>query len=122
MQLGLDASGHDLLPSRTARQLSNAGIDSPAAEADADAEITVVSTARELQAALASGAQDVEVRAHLDLSDLALAHTSNTTLVSTALGDVKPSTRSVRVSLKSSTPGSCVRVHVCRLARVVTKE
>lgn len=69
----------------------------PTAAADALADITVVTTAAQLQAAMMTGAQDILLRAHVDLTDMALATNSNTSMVSTVLGDTKPSTRSIRV-------------------------
>ena len=88
-------SADEDLPSRGARNLMDAS--NSVAPASADAEITVVSTAKEFQAAVMSGAQDIELRAHVDLTDLALAFNSNVSFTSTVLGDIKPSTRSIRV-------------------------
>lgn len=79
-----------------ARLLLDAESQGPAAAA-AQASITAVNTAAELQAAMTSGAQDILVQSHLDLTDLPLAFNSNTSLVSTALGEFKASTRSIRV-------------------------
>ena len=63
-----------------------------------DADINIVSTAAQFQAAIMEGAQDIELRSHVDLSELALAFTSgSSSLVLTALGDVRASTRSIRV-------------------------
>eukprot|EP00892_Ulva_mutabilis_P005912 jgi/Ulvmu1/3693/UM017_0110.1 len=84
------------------RALMDTGV--VAASPDAVADITVVSTAEQLQAAVMSGAQDIELRAHVDLSDLALAFTSNTSLVPTVLGEVKPSTRSIRGNCDKGPP------------------
>lgn len=64
--------------------------------APAEASITVVNTARQLQAALQSQAQDVEIRGHLDLSALPLASGYNISFLPTALGTII-STRSIRV-------------------------
>lgn len=77
-------------------------MDANAAEAasNADANITVASNAAEFQAAMVYGAQDIELRAHLDVDNLALAYNSDTSLPATVLGDVKPSTRSIRVRIK----------------------
>lgn len=61
------------------------------------ANITVVRTAREFQAAFTSGAQDVQIRGHLDLASLALAFHSRGTQPPTVLGDSSPATRSIRV-------------------------
>lgn len=63
----------------------------------ADANITTVSTAEEFQAALMAGVPDILIAEHLDLSDMQLAFNSNTSFVATALGDVKFSTRAIRV-------------------------
>lgn len=61
------------------------------------ASVTVVSTARQLQAAMMAGAQDILINEHLDLTELSLAFNSNTSRSPTALGDAKPSTRTIRV-------------------------
>eukprot|EP00892_Ulva_mutabilis_P007594 jgi/Ulvmu1/5206/UM216_0001.1 len=66
------------------------------ASAEADADITVVATTAQLQAAIAAGDQDIELRAHLDLSDVPLSSTGNQSEVSTVLRSVLPSTRSIR--------------------------
>lgn len=63
----------------------------------APADITVVTTAKQLQAAMMSGAQDILIRAHLEFANVTLAAHFNTSLTPTVLGDVKPSTRSIRV-------------------------
>lgn len=63
------------------------------------ANITVVRTAREFQEAFTSGAQDVQIRGHLDLSSLALAFSPGQGLPVTALGESSPSTRSIQVRL-----------------------
>ena len=67
------------------------------ASPDADANITTVLTAEEFQAALMAGVQDILIEAHLDLTDLPLAYNANRSNIATALGDIKPSTRSIRV-------------------------
>eukprot|EP00892_Ulva_mutabilis_P005913 jgi/Ulvmu1/3694/UM017_0111.1 len=77
-----------------------------AASPDADADITVVSTATQFQAAMMSGAQDIELREHLDLSGLALAFTSNVSLPPTALGEVKATTRSIRGNCTIAPPSA----------------
>ena len=83
------------LPSRAARNLMDASI--AATTFGTVADVTVVSTAREFQAAVMAGAQDIELRAHVDLTDLALAFNSNVSRAATVLGEIKPSTRSIRV-------------------------
>ena len=74
----------------------------PVTPATADAFITVVNTAEEFQAAVMAGAQDIELRAHVDLTDLALAFNSNVslTVTRTVLGEIKASTRSIRVRFR----------------------
>lgn len=63
-----------------------------------DANVTIVSTAAQFQAAIMEGAQDIQLRSHIDLSNLALAYANgNISLVLTALGDVRASTRSIQV-------------------------
>lgn len=99
MQASRGVGVDEELPSRGARHLMDASI--PIAPANADADITVVITAQEFQAALTSGAQDVELRAHVDLTEMALAFNSNVSLTATVLGDIKPSTRSIRVRFMS---------------------
>ena len=83
------------LPSRAARNLMDASI--LVASASANADITVVSNALEFQAAVMSGSQDIELRAHVDLTDMALALNTDVSLPATVLGEIKPSTRSIRV-------------------------
>lgn len=83
------------LPSQAARNLMDASI--PVAPSSADADVTVVSSGREFQAAVMAGAQDIELRAHVDLTDLPLAFNSNVSQEATVLGEIKPSTRSIRV-------------------------
>ena len=95
VQAGLRVHGDEYLPSRATRNLMDASI--PVTPASAEANITVVSSAREFQAAVMAGAQDIELRAHVDLTDLALAFNSNASLPATVLGEIKPSTRSIRV-------------------------
>ena len=87
------------LPSRAARNLMDASI--PVTPASADADVTVVNNAREFQAAVMADAQDIELRAHVDLTDLALAFNSNVSRAATVLGEIKPSTRSIRVRFAS---------------------
>ena len=84
-------------PSRAARNLMDASIQVTPPSADAD--VTLVRNAREFQAAVMAGAQDIEVRAHVDLTDLALAFNSSVDVSQplTVLGKMKPSTRSIRV-------------------------
>eukprot|EP00892_Ulva_mutabilis_P005772 jgi/Ulvmu1/3567/UM167_0001.1 len=84
--------------------LQNANSAAPAASAAAD--ITVVTTAAQFQAAVMSGAQDIELREHLDLGSLALAFNSNTSLSATVLGDVKASTRSIRGNCQTAPPAA----------------
>lgn len=70
--------------------------DFPPAGQDADANVTVVRTAAQLQAAVVAGAQDIEVQQHIDLSDLNLPN-DESGWSAAVLGIVKPSTRSIRV-------------------------
>lgn len=44
-----------------------------------------------------SGARDILIKEHLDLTDLALAYNQNWDQYAIALGEAKPSTRSIRV-------------------------
>lgn len=81
--------------------ISSLPYDFPPADEDADANITVVRTAAQLQAAVVAGAQDIEIQEHLDLSDLNLPMDDSGWGLS-VLGTVKPSTRSVRVRIPSS--------------------
>ena len=75
--------------------------------ADDEANITAVRSATELQAAIMFGAQDIVIQEHVDISDLNLAFNANSSRSRTVLGEVKPSTRSIRVlSL------ACVCMHV----------
>lgn len=69
------------------------------AGAAADADVTIVSTAAQLQAAIMEGAQDIQLRSHIDLSTLPLAFMNGpkNSLVLTTLGDVRASTRSIQV-------------------------
>ena len=69
------------------------------AAAQAAADITVVTTARELQAAIAEGAQDILIRSHLDFSEIPLPFDGEQSGGHTVLPDVKASTRSIRVRL-----------------------
>lgn len=57
----------------------------------------MVSTARELQAAMESGARDILIQEHLDLTDLPMAYNSNSSMLTSALGEFKRSTRTIRV-------------------------
>ena len=75
------------------RMLDTADVTASAQEA---ADITVVKTARELQAAITDGAQDILIQSHLDFSELPLAET---TPAHTVLSNVRGSTRSIRVRL-----------------------
>ena len=86
------------MPSRAARNLLDASI--AVAPASADADVTVVSNAEEFQAAVMFGVQDIELRAHVDLTELALAFNSDDSRSPTVLGGVKPSTRSIRVRFR----------------------
>ena len=65
---GLQTSNrqHGHLPARPAVLRPSEAVTVP------PAQVTVVTTAAELQAASEAGAQDIEIRAHLDLSDLKL--------------------------------------------------
>ena len=75
--------------------------------ADDEANITAVRSATELQAAIMFGAQDIVIQEHVDISDLNLAFNANSSRSRTVLGEVKLSTRSIRVlSL------ACVCMHV----------
>lgn len=66
------------------------------AEPAAAASITVVTNASQLQAAVASRAQDIEIRSHLDLSELGLLSGYTELDFATALGAIQES-RSIRV-------------------------
>ena len=79
---------------RHARHILDADVVSPS---EADPDITAVRTAAELQAAIMQGVQDILIQDHLDLSDLNLAFNANRSRERTVLGEVKPSTRSIRV-------------------------
>ena len=69
------------------------------AAAQAAADVTVVKTARELQAAISDGAQDILIQSHLDFSELPLPFDGEYSGADTVLPDVKASTRSIRVRL-----------------------
>lgn len=92
-----------------ARQLLDTEAPFPAS-ASAAADVTVVTSARQLQAAVDSGAQDILVRAHLDLTGipLALQPAANVSRVATVLAQIRPSTRSIRVR-----PGSICSTYAC---------
>ena len=60
------------------------------------ANITVVSNASELQAAVVSRARHIEIRGHLDLSELKLMTTYNASYPVAALGAIQ-GTNSIRV-------------------------
>lgn len=68
--------------------------------AQAAADITVVNSARELQAAISDGAQDIVIRNHLDFSKLPLAFDGEATRAHTVLPDVNANTRSIRVRFR----------------------
>ena len=72
--------------------------ETPVADENADANITVVTTAEQFQAAVAAGVQDIQLENHVDLSNLNLPSQSYSARGPSVLGDVKPSTRSIRVS------------------------
>lgn len=73
------------------------------ASADAEANITVVTTGRELQAAIDAGAQDILIREHLDLTGVPLSllsdreGQSSTIKFAPVLREVRASTQSIRV-------------------------
>jgi len=73
------------------------------AEADAAANITRVTTARQLQAAVEAGAQDILIREHLDLNGIPLGRNGDRKIddvdYAPVLGTMKPTTRSIRVRL-----------------------
>lgn len=68
--------------------------------ASAEANITVVITVDQLQAAVMAGVRDIQIRAHLDLSDMPPAyHAYTVTAFASVLGDIYPSTRSIQVRM-----------------------
>lgn len=75
------------------------------AEPAAAASITVVTNASQLQAAVASRAQDIEIRSHLDLSELGLLSGYTELDFATALGAIQES-RSIRVRRSCMIPAA----------------
>ena len=71
-------------------------------------DVKVVATAAAFQDAVVDGWAHIEVQAHLDLTGLSLAYNSNTSMIPTTLGDVKGSTRTIRVRFVVSS-----RLHGC---------
>lgn len=71
--------------------------------ARAAASITVVNTASQLRAATQAGAQDIEIRSHLDLTELALGTQKVSRGTPTALGNIN-GTSSIRVRTSLALP------------------
>lgn len=62
--------------------------------------VTVATTARQLQAAIASGAEHIEIRQHLDLTTLSILESDGNWPINqddAILGAVPPSVKSIRV-------------------------
>lgn len=87
------------------RNLLDARDDS--ADAVNDADITVVTTAEQLQAVIIAGALDIQLRGHVDLTGLPLAQSTGDLELqyfATALGGVRASTRSIQVQASPHCP------------------
>eukprot|EP00892_Ulva_mutabilis_P005989 jgi/Ulvmu1/3762/UM175_0010.1 len=85
----------DGMPEGKSRHLMQAG-DVPASPVAA-ANITVVSSAAQFQAAVTAGAQDIVLDSHIDLAQVALAYSNDPApRVHTALRYLRASTRSIR--------------------------
>eukprot|EP00892_Ulva_mutabilis_P002840 jgi/Ulvmu1/12557/UM090_0044.1 len=108
IETGISLSSNEGNEHTKAKALSRAGrglLDVDAAAGAAEpASITIVATPRQLQAAVVSQAQDIELRDHVDLSELTLVPTYNVSFypVALALGPVR--SRSIRGNCSSPPP------------------